>query len=87
MNDHTCASVLNGSREVCTYSRKGTEHMYELYVRSLLVKVGVTCQGLPLDMLGVYLPGACRADNCLACPSTTAACMDLVILMSVHGTN
>ena len=36
-NDHTHVSVLNGSREVHTYSRKVIEHTYELYVRSLLV--------------------------------------------------
>ena len=38
-------------------------------------------------MSAVYLPGKLRADNCLARPSTTATYMDLVILMSVHGTN
>ena len=40
MNDHTCVSVLNESREgeLQTYNR---ERMYELYVCSQLVKVGV----------------------------------------------
>ena len=28
--------------------------------------------GLPPNTLGIYLPGKLRADNCLACSSTTA---------------
>jgi hypothetical protein len=43
--------------------------------------------GLPLVTLGVYLPGVCRADNYLACPSTTAAVMDSVNLVSVANAN
>ena len=43
-NDRTHVSVLNGSREVHTYSRKVTEHTYELYVCLLLV----TSQGVVL---------------------------------------
>ena len=40
MNDGTCVSVLNESREgeLCTYSRECT---YELYMCSQLVEVGV----------------------------------------------
>ena len=34
--------------ELCTYSRKATEHTYELYVHSLLVKVAVVLVYLPI---------------------------------------
>ena len=43
--------------------------------------------GLPADTLGVYLPGVCRADNYLVCPSTTAAPMDSVNFVSIAGAN
>jgi hypothetical protein len=43
--------------------------------------------GLPLNRLGVYLPGKLRADNRLALPSTTAKAMYLVIFMSVASLN
>jgi len=44
------------------------------------LKLTVMSLGLPLDRLGIYLPGACQADNLLAHLSTTSAAMDLVIL-------
>ena len=46
-------------------------------------KIGLM-QGLPLV---TYLPGKLRADNCLACSSTTAKAMDPVIFMRISGTN
>ena len=44
-------------------------------------------KGLPANRLGVYLPGKLRADNCLACPPTTAAAMDSVTFVSAAGMN
>ena len=42
--------------------------------------------GLPMDMLGSYLPGKFQADNYLACSSTMAAAINLVSSVSVSGT-
>ena len=46
-----------------------------------------TVISLPANRLGVYLPGVGWADNYLTCPSTMAAAIDSVNLMSVAGTN
>ena len=55
--------------------------------QEIMTSAIILANGLPLVTLGVYLPGACRADNCLACSSTMAKAMDPVIFMCISGTN